>query len=383
MDLASYLLKPVQRMGKYALLLQQLMKAYPDKEVDVTDIRAAEQMVRFQLRHGNDLLAMDSLRDCDVNVKEQGRLLRQNEFLVWQGKGKKCLRHVFLFEELILFSKARRFPDRKNLDLYIYKNSIKMTDIGLTAKIGDSTTKFEIWFRKRKPNDTFTLQSMSEEIKQVWTEEISKLLWKQALRNREMRLAEMSSMGIGNKPCLDIRPSADQISDRSISIAQLSKTAPRFRNSITVSSGELLRSHKRPHSIISVSSSSSGGSSSSTTSHSSASGYGPLINLGFDPADSPQTHHRSTTLNSQCSVESGIIADISLGSEDTDGSGSHWHVERSNSSVTSASLDSSMSPTSPVSPTEEEKGCLTPGQSKDNSSAQDLERDQEDLTIKL
>lgn len=67
MDLASYLLKPVQRMGKYALLLQQLMKAYPDKEVDVTDIRAAEQMVRFQLRHGNDLLAMDSLRDCDVS----------------------------------------------------------------------------------------------------------------------------------------------------------------------------------------------------------------------------------------------------------------------------------------------------------------------------
>lgn len=76
----------------------------------------------------------------------------------------------------------------QNLDLYIYKNSIKMTDIGLTAKIGDSTTKFEIWFRKRKPNDTFTLQSMSEEIKQVWTEEISKLLWKQALRNRGMFL---------------------------------------------------------------------------------------------------------------------------------------------------------------------------------------------------
>jgi hypothetical protein len=70
MDLASYLLKPVQRMGKYALLLQQLMKAYPDKEVDVTDIRSAEQMVRFQLRHGNDLLAMDSLRDCDVSEFE-------------------------------------------------------------------------------------------------------------------------------------------------------------------------------------------------------------------------------------------------------------------------------------------------------------------------
>ncbi len=122
MDLGSYLLKPVQRMGKYALLLQQLMKACSnikktvDQEIqeDLEEIKRAEEMVRFQLRHGNDLLAMDSLRDCDVNVKEQGRLLRQNEFLVWEGRGsKKTLRQVFLFEELVLFSKARRFPDRK------------------------------------------------------------------------------------------------------------------------------------------------------------------------------------------------------------------------------------------------------------------------------
>ncbi|XP_043528590.1 uncharacterized protein LOC122538508 isoform X3 [Frieseomelitta varia] len=337
MDLASYLLKPVQRMGKYALLLQQLVKAGTDLSEQMSgkdekdekddgmkpmvegeaDLRAAEQMVRFQLRHGNDLLAMDSLRDCDVNVKEQGRLLRQNEFLVWQGKGKKCLRQVFLFEDLILFSKARRFPDRKNLDIYIYKHSIKTTDIGLTAVIADSPTKFEIWFRKRKPGDTYTLQCASEDIKKAWTEELSNLLWKQALRNREVRLAEMSSMGIGNKPCLDIRPSADQINDRSISVAQLSKTAPRFRNSIAVSMSEDSgRCSRRPHSVISVSSSSSSGGSS---------GPPTTLNLGLDT--SPRPHHRSTTLNSQCSVESGIIADISIVSDDGgDGTErSHWN----------------------------------------------------------
>jgi hypothetical protein len=93
MDLASYLLKPVQRMGKYALLLQQLVKAGTDLSEQLSagkagdeskdekdpegprpmvegeaDLRAAELMVRFQLRHGNDLLAMDSLRDCDVST---------------------------------------------------------------------------------------------------------------------------------------------------------------------------------------------------------------------------------------------------------------------------------------------------------------------------
>lgn len=73
MDLASYLLKPVQRMGKYALLLQQMMKACPDLLTtserlvqEVEDLKQAEEMVRFQLRHGNDLLAMDSIRECDV-----------------------------------------------------------------------------------------------------------------------------------------------------------------------------------------------------------------------------------------------------------------------------------------------------------------------------
>ncbi|XP_012287309.1 uncharacterized protein LOC105703468 [Orussus abietinus] len=364
MDLASYLLKPVQRMGKYALLLQQLVKAGTDLSDQLAskdekedkedcskptvegevDLIKAEQMVRFQLRHGNDLLAMDSLRDCDVNVKEQGRLLRQSEFLVWQGKGKKCLRQVFLFEDLILFSKARRFPDRKNLDIYIYKHSIKTTDIGLTAVIADSPTKFEIWFRKRKPGDTYTLQCATEEIKKTWTEELSRLLWKQALRNREVRLAEMSSMGIGNKPCLDIRPSADQINDRSISVAQLSKT-PRFRNSIAVSvSEESSRCSRRPHSVISVSSSSSSGGSS---------GPPTTLHLGLD--NSPRPHHRSTTLNSQCSVESGIIADISIVSDDGgDGADrSHWNSTlESPTMALPASSTPLQSPTSTSSPSD-------------------------------
>ncbi|KAI8121287.1 Puratrophin-1 [Lucilia cuprina] len=374
MDLASYLLKPVQRMGKYALLLQQLGSALQEIAADVEELQKAEEMVKFQLRHGNDLLAMDSLRDCDVNVKEQGRLLRQNEFLVWQGRGgKKTLRQIFLFEELVLFSKARRFPDHKNLDIYIYKNSIKTSDIGLTAHVGDSTTKFEIWFRKRKPEDTFTLQCMSEDIKNAWTEEISKLLWQQAKRNREIRLAEMSSMGIGSKPCLDIRPSNNQINDRSITITQLGK-APKLRHSFVGLHTDQVKTSRRPNSLISESSLSSGTSSSSlsksSTSSSSSSAHHhhhsnnnhhnhqqqqqqhhanqalELINecqtlaleSNTDNCHRPQQHmtntmssgfssqsggcslnsrhrnhhKRSTTIVSQLSMESGIISDICM-----------------------------------------------------------------------
>lgn len=71
LDLASYLLKPVQRMGKYALLLQDLVREagrWPTCEPELAELRAAQDVVRSQLRHGNDLLAMDAVRGCDVSV---------------------------------------------------------------------------------------------------------------------------------------------------------------------------------------------------------------------------------------------------------------------------------------------------------------------------
>lgn len=74
MDLASYLLKPVQRMSKYALLLKDLIKHCQEgQEQELACLRAAEEMVRFQLRHGNDLLAMDAIRNCDVSCAPPGR----------------------------------------------------------------------------------------------------------------------------------------------------------------------------------------------------------------------------------------------------------------------------------------------------------------------
>ena len=43
MDLASYLLKPVQRMGKYALLLKQILKECPETEPEYTDLKVSQE----------------------------------------------------------------------------------------------------------------------------------------------------------------------------------------------------------------------------------------------------------------------------------------------------------------------------------------------------
>lgn len=104
MDLSSYLLRPIQRISKYSLLLQDILAlagSYRPKDViqdtlhatsvcaqsvcgpaayvpDLTngererekaEIQAAAELVRFQMRHGNDLLTMDAIQDCDVRYE--------------------------------------------------------------------------------------------------------------------------------------------------------------------------------------------------------------------------------------------------------------------------------------------------------------------------
>lgn len=54
----------------------------------------------------------------------------------------------------------------------------------MTENVGDSGLRFEIWFRRRKSQDTFILQASTAEVKAVWTAIIGKILWRQALRNR-------------------------------------------------------------------------------------------------------------------------------------------------------------------------------------------------------
>ncbi|XP_051703120.2 puratrophin-1 isoform X2 [Oryctolagus cuniculus] len=213
LDLASYLLKPIQRMTKYALLLQELARACGGPVQELSALRAAQSLVHFQLRHGNDLLAMDAIQGCDVNLKEQGQLVRQDEFMVRAGRH-KSLRRIFLFEELLLFSKPRRGP--AGVDTFTYKRSFKMADLGLTECCGDHNLRFEIWFRRRKARDTFVLQASNLATKQAWTADISRLLWRQAVHNKEVRMAEMVSMGVGNKAFRDIAPSEEAINDRSI-----------------------------------------------------------------------------------------------------------------------------------------------------------------------
>ncbi|XP_078061058.1 puratrophin-1-like [Mustelus asterias] len=202
-DLASYLQKPVERMRSYSLLLRELSTECEAGDArELLCLRAATEMIQYQLRHGHNLLAMEGIQGCDVNLKEQGKLLRHDSFTVSCGR-RKSTRHVFLFEQLIVFTKLKRADGVS--ETYIYKTSLKTADAGLTENIGDSGLRFEVWFRRRRrSNEAYVFQAESTDIKQAWTRDIAQILWRQASRNKELRLQEMVTMGMGSKLFLDV-----------------------------------------------------------------------------------------------------------------------------------------------------------------------------------
>ncbi|XP_051756178.1 puratrophin-1 isoform X4 [Ctenopharyngodon idella] len=364
MDLASYLLKPIQRMSKYALLLKDLIKEVSEvQEQELTYLRAATEMVKFQLRHGNDLLAMDAIRDCDVNLKEQGQLVRQDEFTILYGR-KKCQRHVFLFEDLVLFSKPKRIEG--GLDVYIYKHSFKTADVGMTETSGENSLRFEIWFRRRtSKNQTYILQASTADIKHAWTCDIARILWQQATRNKEIRMQEMVSMGVGNKPFLDIKPSDAAINDRAIDYIMKGRGA-RTRASIAVS----LFDHSNPFKRAAVNTPVSGppvagGPSSSTllgplnlhmySSQSLLTGERPLISPCIEE---DELEHETSSQPSMTTESSGSSSHClsGSGSSGSDSGCVSSHLPEALSEEPSSPCDSSCY-SSITSPTQE-KACF-------------------------
>ncbi|XP_029419160.1 rho guanine nucleotide exchange factor 40 isoform X2 [Nannospalax galili] len=223
--------QPLEQLARYKQLLEEILReAGPELSSERQALRAAIQLLQEQEARGRDLLAVEAVRGCEIDLKEQGQLLHRDPFTVICGR-KKCLRHVFLFEDLLLFSKFK--GSEGGSEIFVYKQAFKTADMGLTENIGDSGLCFELWFRRRRAREAYTLQAVSPEIKLKWTSSIAQLLWRQAAHNKELRVQQMVSMGIGNKPFLDIKA----LGERTLS-ALLTGRAARTRASVAVSSFE-------------------------------------------------------------------------------------------------------------------------------------------------
>ncbi|XP_077014840.1 guanine nucleotide exchange factor DBS isoform X12 [Tamandua tetradactyla] len=196
LSLDSYLLKPVQRITKYQLLLKEMLK-YSKNCEGAEDLQEALSSILGILKAVNDSMHLIAITGYDGNLNDLGKLLMQGSFSVWTDhkKGhtkvkdlarfKPMQRHLFLHEKAVLFCKKREENGEgyEKAPSYSYKQSLNMTAVGITENVKGDVKKFEIWYNARE--EVYIVQAPTPEIKAAWVNEIRKVLTSQLQACRE------------------------------------------------------------------------------------------------------------------------------------------------------------------------------------------------------
>ncbi|KAJ8256257.1 hypothetical protein COCON_G00201210 [Conger conger] len=196
LGLDSYLLKPVQRITKYQLLLKELLK-YSKACEGAEDLQEALSSILGILKAVNDSMHLIAITGYDGNLGDLGRLLMQGSFSVWteHKKGhakvkdlarfKPMQRHLFLHQKALLFCKRREENGEgyEKAPSYSFKHSLNMSAVGITENAKGDNKKFEIWCNSRE--EVYIVQASTTEIKTAWVKEIRKVLTGQLQACRE------------------------------------------------------------------------------------------------------------------------------------------------------------------------------------------------------
>ncbi|TRY92654.1 hypothetical protein DNTS_007701 [Danionella cerebrum] len=196
LGLDSYLLKPVQRITKYQLLLKELLKYSKGCEGE-EDLQEALTSILGILKAVNDSMHLIAITGYEGNLSDLGRLMMQGSFSVWteHKKGhakvkdlarfKPMQRHLFLHEKALLFCKKREENGEgyEKAPSYSFKHSLSMSAVGITENAKGDNKKFEIWCNSRE--EVYIVQAPTPEIKTAWVNEIRKVLTGQLKACRE------------------------------------------------------------------------------------------------------------------------------------------------------------------------------------------------------
>ncbi|XP_012276960.1 uncharacterized protein LOC105697841 isoform X2 [Orussus abietinus] len=185
LPLGSFLLKPVQRILKYHLLLQNLSKEYGagavEREKEAEGRSAIESALTTMTGIAKHINAMKRRHEHAVRVQEiqsllygwcgpdlttSGELVAEGRFRM---RGAKAPRHAFLFERMLLLTK------KKEDGLLVYKAHIGCSNLMLIESIPGEPLSFHV-IPFDNPRLQYTLQARNLEQKREWTLQIKRVI---------------------------------------------------------------------------------------------------------------------------------------------------------------------------------------------------------------
>ncbi|KAM9777632.1 pleckstrin homology domain-containing family G member 3-like [Neosynchiropus ocellatus] len=176
LPLGSYLLKPVQRILKYHLLLQEIARHYdPDEEGYEVIQEAIDTMtgvawyINDMKRRHEHAVRVQEIQSLLINWKgpdltTYGELVLEGTFHVLRAKNTRTL---FLFQRMLLITKKRG-------EHYVYKTHISCATLMLLDSGKDPLLFSVIHFKH--PKQPHTVQAKSVEEKRLWAHHIKRLI---------------------------------------------------------------------------------------------------------------------------------------------------------------------------------------------------------------
>ncbi|KAF6127930.1 trio Rho guanine nucleotide exchange factor [Phyllostomus discolor] len=180
LQLTDLLIKPVQRIMKYQLLLKDFLKYSKKASLDTSELERAVEVMCIVPKRCNDMMNVGRLQGFDGKIVAQGKLLLQDTFLVTDqdaGLLPRCReRRVFLFEQIVIFSEPLDKKKGFSMPGFLFKNSIKVSCLCLEENVENDPCKFALTSRTGDVVETFVLHSSSPSVRQTWIHEINQIL---------------------------------------------------------------------------------------------------------------------------------------------------------------------------------------------------------------
>ncbi|XP_019123207.1 proto-oncogene DBL isoform X2 [Larimichthys crocea] len=208
LGLDSYLLKPVQRLTKYQLLLKELLKHSKEERYRSELKEALDSMLKL-LKSVNDSMHQIAITGYQGDLSQLGRVVLQGGFSVWishkraavrmkeLARFKPMQRHLFLYDHALLFCKRRDEDTYDRTPFYSFKTCLRMSSVGITENVKGDVKKFEIWYSGREV--VYIVQAPTVEVKVAWLTEIRKILTNQL----NLRKDEAPSLPHSDNPASD------------------------------------------------------------------------------------------------------------------------------------------------------------------------------------
>ncbi|CAG4942505.1 unnamed protein product [Colias eurytheme] len=140
LQLGDLLIKPIQRIQKYHLLVKKILSysEVANEPPNVIDsLRDAVQCTSIIPKNANDMMDVGRLQGFTGNIAAQGKLLFQEPLIVSEGssdKGKEL--HVFLFQQCMIFTEPVGKRTQFTSPTYHYKAHVQVNKMRLEHEEG-------------------------------------------------------------------------------------------------------------------------------------------------------------------------------------------------------------------------------------------------------